>query len=146
MTDEGVHVSRGQLTLFLFLVFLTTLLVSSGVGWFVSGLAYSHANSENQKTLELVRMQGREGLHSLYLSEKARCANSTATRKVLATNARQAQRWYAYLSRTNWQNPELLSHLPKIELPPPIPPCKVTIEDPLHPRPVNKLGHPVRTD
>lgn len=130
MADDDVRVTRNELTGFLMLTFLTVLLVSAGVGWYVSGLAYDHANSENETTLNLVRMQGRAGLNSLYLSEKARCKNSTATRAVLVGNARDAKRWYAYLSRTHWNDPGFLAHLPTVVVPPPIPTCKVTVSDP----------------
>lgn len=132
--DDCVHVSRKQLTYFMLLTFLTTLLVSAGIGWYVSGLAYDHANQENHDTVDLVRMQGREGLHSLYLTERERCKTSTATRKVLTDNARQQQRWYAYLSRTHWMENEFLAHLPHVVVPPPIPTCKVIVKDPSKPK------------
>lgn len=131
--DDCVRVSFKQLTLFMILTFLTTLLVAGGVGWYVTGRAYDHANNENAETLEVVRTQGREGLHSLYLSEKARCKNSTATRDVLIDNARQQQRWYVYLSHTHWNDPGFLAHMPMIVVPPPIPACKVTVQDPAKP-------------
>lgn len=139
--DDDVRVSRKQLTCFMLLTFLTVLLVSGGVGWFVSGLAFDHANAENEKTVNLVRMQGRDGLRSLYLSEKARCAASTATRDVLTDNARQQQRWYAYLSRTHWMESAFLAHLPRVVVPPPIPACKVAVPDPTGKHAVHSLPH-----
>lgn len=127
---KGVTFTRNQIVGYLLLVWLTSIIASTGVSVLASSFSTDRANDGIAELLRVQRDQGRAGLSLIYTNDKARCDAAVPARMVQIANAQAQRAYYAALAHQQAVAGGPTIPLPNIRVPKPAKPCSESVKNP----------------